>query len=1553
MKNKQIKRCLLFLMTAAAALGIPAVCPAPVLKAKAAASETIQEPSDRKIDFNKGWKFFLDVNENLAAESRNYDDSSWEDVSIPHDFSITQDFSNNNEAESGFLPGGTGWYRKSAIFPQSYENKSVILNFDGVYNNAYVYVNGKKLGEHHYGYTNFAFDISDALICDGSTENVIAVKAVHEFPSSRWYSGSGIYRDVTLIITNPVHVSLNGTYVTTPNLQKEQGKDVTVHVETSVQNDSSTTADTTVRTTIQNAEGTIVSKEAAEDNISVDSGKTFDLTQNVAVNNPSLWSCDSPNLYYVKTEILSGGKITDTCITEFGFRYFNFDADTGFSLNGQNMKLKGVCIHHDQGALGAAAYKDAIYRQVKILKDMGCNAIRTSHNAHCKLLLEACNEFGILVMDEVFDGWSYTKNGNSGDFARYFNQTLGIDNAVSGGSPDKTWVQFVLQSLINRDKNDPCVVMWSIGNELPTVCNIDTTNPSVVKEFTDNASDMIRWIQEIDSSKPITCGDNEANFSSTSDFRTKIDELITDANGVAGLNYSPNNYVYNHMLHPSWPLVATETASCNNSRGIYYTTGQSRQTGNYQCTAYDTEAVSWGQTARQAWLPIISNDFISGTFVWTGFDYIGEPTPWNKTNSGSESGDEQPVPNSSYFGIIDTAGFPKDSYYFYTSQWREDQTTLHIVPGCWNKDDLLMDANENVKVDIYSNAYKIELLLNGKVIGTAVRNSVLTNAGYEYGMYNSVSKNPDKCSANNSIETDPWNNLAAQFYVKYESGTLSAKAYDKNNREITRTIGIKQATTNSDNGSCLLLTPETSKIQADGYSLSYIDVDVLDANGEFASQADCNIRFSLTGNGEIVGVDNGNPSTIHKFQHESVLPDKKSANINAFSGKALVIVRSTDKSGGFVLRAESDGMTAQTAEINTDGKIPGDIYIKNYDLKTYYTVDLGTKPDFQLNTDLIMSDNTKFSTSVEWNAIPEEAYEYPGNYQINGFINNGTDQIPVTASLYVKPVIAAVKCYSKASVSGVIPALPDTVSGILPNGRLYGNYPVTWNAVSASDFSKAGNIVTVNGLAKISEDQSMPAKITIRVAESVKSEPKNIAADYKSLTETCYPTSDNLYSITDKNTLFEVAAKDPDNRWTNWLSAKLNSSPTIIFKWDEVHTLSQVNLYFFANEVVETPQNVSFYFSENGVDYHEVENIKESNITSDASGDNKVTYTFPAEINASSLKITFKPKETQYVGLIECEIYDSGITYQKNNTALLSALSVNKTAVAGFDPNNCSSEGYTVSIDTNFSNAVIEAEAKDNASVTIVPVNDSGTVNILVQSEDESVINIYKLNLVSNEDEIIKQLEAEAAKTLSDANNKKETDYTPESWQIFKTALNALQEAITNKTSAEIKARLEELKRAMQNLKPKESENYPRANTFYNTKKERYKITSSSPNGGTVTFIKPLKKTNTKFTVGSVVMIHNLPYKITKIEKNAFKNNKRLSKITLGNNITNIGSSAFFGDKKLKLIIIKTSKLKTVGKSAFKGISPKAVIKVRKSKYKKYRKLLKNKGQRTSVKLLF
>ena len=1072
------------------------------------------------------------------------------------------------------------------------------------------------------------------------------------------------------------------------------------------------------------------------------------------------------------------------------------------------------------------------------------------------------------------------------------------------------------------------------------------------------AKNMKSYIEAIDKTRPITVGDNNPyglRYNTYGDFRNKVTAVLANkGEGLAGANYSMAAMSGIHSAHPDWKIIATETASPSNSRGIYTTLSQYGKSGDYQCTAYDTNAVSWGNTARESWWYTIKDDFVSGEFIWTGFDYIGEPTPWNGTGKGSVSGDKLAVPNSSYFGVIDTAGFEKDSFYFYTSQWREDKQTLHIVPQSWNKKDLSISGG-NVPVYVYSNAAKVELYLNGKLIGTSTRNPIKTAAGHEWATYSNESNDEEQCVAVN--ESPEWKAQAIQFKVKYAEGTLSAKAYDEDGKEITDTLGSQSVTTNSDAGSKLSVKAEKSEITADGSSLSYIAVDVNDKDGRFVSSADNSIRFTLTGNGTIVGVDNGNPSTVNKFQQKSVLTSSKTAKIKAFSGKALVIVRSTKDAGGFALKAESAGLTGETVFVNTVGEKNGEVFLKDYTIKPEYTVMMGTKPKLETTVTGTMSDGSKQEGTIAWK-LTEDMYNHPGEYVLDGTMKFGKEEVAVSANLHVKPIIVAVQNYTRATVKGLVPTLPSTLAGILPDGTSYGAYPVTWDSIKESDLENVGDIVKVKGKVDV-EGKEMTATATIRVAEDEVKEEVNIAPKYKTLKESCGEPADNLFSIVDgvNNVL-----NKPDMRWTNWHDHLLNSSPTITFTWDEVYELASINAWFFGDANVGAPESVTIAVSKDGENFKEVEFTHD-----DYQVNQKSELVFNEVQKAKALRFTMKQVGTGYVGLTELEILTSAKGYTSNKTAELEGLKVDGTAVEGFAADKYE---YTVVVD-KVDQAVVDATAKDNASVMVVPFNKENVVKIIVTSEDSKTTNTYKIKLIAKDQIADKAFMEKVEGEIKQAEALKKDDYTDSSYAEYEKALKEVKAVIAKEivTKDEVNAALEKLQTARGNLvkvtKPapdtnknpeKPSANKPETGVpsvgmLIKYKKAIYKVREVNATGGTVMLVKRNSK-KAKFVIPATIKSGNYTFKVTSIANKAFKGDKKLKKVVIGKNVQVIGKRAFEKAKNLRSITIKSVSLKKVGRSAFKGIHAKAKIKVPAKKMKAYKRLLKKKGQKSSVKII-
>ena len=1299
---KQRRRMVALVLTLAIVLGCMALPAAAAPTGTVTGSpETIQVSTgvgtERENNFNEGWKFHLgDI---ASASTPGFNDSGWDSVTLPHDFSISQPFTTSGEAESGFLPGGTGWYRKTFTMPASAAGKTVLLQFDGVYSDAYVYVNGTFVGENHYGYTPFAFDISDHLTCDGVTDNVIAVKAVNNVPSSRWYSGSGIYRDVTLVVTDPVHVDYQGTYVTTPDIEDNIG---TVQVETDVVNDSGSSVQVTVKNTVVGTNAT------ATTTVTVPAGQTVIATASPVVSSPKLWSVEDPNLYTVRTELSVNGQVVDTVETTFGFRYFSFDS-TGFHLNGKDVKLNGVCLHHDQGALGSAAYYDAMYRQLSIMKDMGVNAIRTSHNPADEDFIDICNKLGLLVIEELFDGWVDPKNGNSYDFSRYFE--AGAANGPYGTDDTMTWAEVAAKAVVKRDRSDPSVILWSLGNEVQ-----EGTYWKNVDRYAAIAQNLIDWIKEVDDTRPTTSGDNNRGGDSR---LVAVLDTIRKNGGVVGFNYANSaSQLYNlAQNYGGGVIIASETSSATNSRGIYSSQANNvNADGEYHLTSYDTSAVSWGITAHDSIYNTYQYDCVAGEFVWTGFDYIGEPTPWNGTGSGSVTY-KGAIPNSSYFGIVETTGFPKDTYYLYRSQWNKDSTTLHLVTA-WDEGNMMSTYDGKTPVWIYSNAPKVELYRNGTLIGTATREDHTSAAGHTYYTYSTTSNNNSICTTSTGSGAD---GLYAVFNVAYESGTISAKAYDSDGNEITKTVGNSSVSTPG-TVSKLQVSVDKTAIDADGSSLAYITVDVTDANGNLNTTAINKIQFNLTGNGVILGVDNGDQATTAKYQQSSVLTSVTTANIDAYAGKALVIVRSTKDAGSFTVTVESNGLTGGSVTVTT--KPVGEetqTGLTSYTLVRDYSVMAGNQPVLQTSATGTLANNQTVNGTITWDSIGEN-YKTPGDYTVNGkltFADYGT--FDVTCRVHVIDDVVAMRNISTAAMENTVPTLPTTVRGVLADGTLAGEFQVTWDSVSATQFQTVGEIVTVKGTATVLGDYTLPVTATVRVAEAVNTASTNVAgaATVSQDIPTQYQ-SDNLASV---NNGYKDFADNTSQRWTNWNNRTRSETATLTFTWATAQMLSGVNLYYYYDSCCAYPEKLEFKYSLNGIDYQTIEATAE--LEDSAKLGDLYSYTFEKPINPVALQMVFTQQGgtsgTHCVGVIEAEIMTYAASFTYNSSADLSGIKVNGTALSGFSAD-------TLSYDAELpKDAVITASSDSNAGITVLPVYND-VVRILTVSEDGQHEATYELN---------------------------------------------------------------------------------------------------------------------------------------------------------------------------------------------------------------------------------
>ena len=772
-------------------------------------------------NFDADWRFYL--NKTGDTTQPTIPSTSWRTVQLPHDWSIELPFDKDALAtnQGGALPGGIGWYSKQFSLPLSAKEKQVFVEFDGVYRNSEVWINGHWLGKRPNGYISFRYDLTPHLNF-GKDSNIILVKADNsQQPNSRWYSGSGIYRHVRLVATQKLSFAYNGIFIST---KKVDSKTATLNVQANVLN-LFQQKDVQLRSLVYDASG----KQVATSKIPVQlSGSS--ISQSITITRPRLWYPAAPQLYTVKVQLWSNKKLVDQQTTQTGIRTFAFDSSKGFFLNGKPMKILGVCMHHDLGALGAAVNRAAINRQLKILKEMGCNAIRTAHNPPAPEFLDACDSMGFLVMDEAFDMWR--KKKNKYDYYSDFPE----------------WHQRDLEDQIIRDRNHPSIILWSIGNEIRE--QFDSTGITIARE-------LVGIVKKLETTRPVTCALSEADPAKNFIYQSGALDVI-------GLNYHPEKWDSFPIKYPGQKLILSETGSTLASRGHYdmpsdsirYWPANGKQkfveNGNpdYTVSAYDNVAAYWGSTHEQTWRLVKKYPFISGLFVWSGFDFLGEPVPY-------------PWPaRSSYYGIIDLAGFPKDAYYMYQSEWTT-KPVLHLFPH-WN-----WPAGKLVDVwAYYNNADEVEFFLNGKSLGK-------------------------KSKAADSFHV--------MWRVPFEPGTLKVVSRKNGKPVLEKTI------TTAGPAYKIELTADRKIIQADGNDLCYISARITDKAGNLVPDAATKISFSIIGPATIIAVDNGNPAGLEPL---------KASSISAYKGMALGIVQSSKLKGSVVIKAIAPGLQERNLTIS-------------------------------------------------------------------------------------------------------------------------------------------------------------------------------------------------------------------------------------------------------------------------------------------------------------------------------------------------------------------------------------------------------------------------------------------------------------------------------------------------------------------------------------------------------------------------------------------------------------------------------------------------------------
>ena len=757
-----------------------------------------------------GWKFHkvsdtADLSYTSTAEAApGFDDSAWQSVTVPHDWSIYNNFNADSPAtyEGGYLDGGDAWYRCKFTIADAMLSDQTLLYFDGVYMEATVYLNGRLVGRNYHGYNPFWLDISNVLV---EGENVLAVFVRNRQPSSRWYSGSGIYRPVYLLTMEGAGKWVTDVAVTSPDLESQHTGSVATHIAFTIHNTDTATSGTAK--VIIYKDGVQIVQSSKD--VTIGEGETACSTD-LSVTAPALWDVGQPNLYEAEITITgSFGSYTAPRVV-YGYRWTKWDVDTGFWLNGKNIKLKGVCMHHDLGCIGTEANQSAMERQIDSMVQMGANAIRLTHNPGSTMFLDLCMRKGVLVIEELFDHWTVAKSKY--DFARFYTDHY----------------KEVVRDTLLRDRNDPAIIMWSLGNE------INSTAKYTAEQVRPIVTALIAEVKQYDTTRPVTMGEDSPNMDAA-----KVCMELLD---VCGINYNSNNLSVPHDMGK--PSYGSETTSALASRGIY-----ARDDTGYQCSSLDDDKVNWGSYAAIALQTHMDNPYSGGMFVWTGWDYIGEPTPFNKYPA-----------KSSYFGIVDLAGFPKDIYYMYQSRWTS-KPMIHIFPR--NLDSV--EDGKTQRIAVYSNCPTVELFVNGVSIGKQTQAQIAEK--YQF-----------------------------RWWPTFHPGTVTAKGYDADGA----VVATDEVKTSDGIPARLALTAYKTTVDVTTDDLVFVTCEVQDKDGVPVPTASSAVTFTCTG-GTVLGTDNGNAACV-----EPMRTNTKSA----FSGKVLCVCRHDGHAGALIVTATASGLSA-------------------------------------------------------------------------------------------------------------------------------------------------------------------------------------------------------------------------------------------------------------------------------------------------------------------------------------------------------------------------------------------------------------------------------------------------------------------------------------------------------------------------------------------------------------------------------------------------------------------------------------------------------------------
>jgi len=1153
----------------------------------------------RTSSFNDGWTFQLvnaadivdPTGEFEAAPATDYDDSAWRTLDLPHDWSIELDPTpEGTTADGGYYQGGLGWYRKTFTLPPDLADKDLSLEFDGVYMDSLVYVNGELAARHPYGYTGFAVDLTDKVHTDGRTANVIAVRVQNKLPSSRWYSGSGIYRNTHLVVTDPVHVARWGTYVTTPGLAETVGDGYAeVRAEVEVANESGSPADVTVVTTVLDDDGASVGSAQAE--LAVEESGTA--TTEIRVDDPHLWSIEDPSLYRLRTEIVRDGETVDTTVTRFGIRYVDVDPRTGFSLNGEHTKIRGVDLHHDLGALGAAVHADAVERQLRVMQSMGVNALRTAHNPPAPEVVELCDRLGIVVMVEAFDSWRTGKRPF--DYGRFFDE----------------WGVRDIQEMVSAHRNSPSVVMWSIGNEIPDSGDLTVGLPI--------AHQLIEAVEERDATRPITIGSDR--YRTVPGDGSAPDEIARLLDGV-GLNY--NTALSVDALHEKYPdtfFYESESSSATSARGIYQdphllNTGEDYTPGRRLTSSYDNNNASWTMSGEYGLKKDRDREFFMGQFLWTGIDYLGEPTPY----------DVFPV-KGGFWGAVDTALFPKDMYYLFQSQWT-DEPMVHLLPMNWTDHE----PGEEVEVWAYANVEEVELFLNGESLGVRTFDTKTTSFGTEY-LETTEPTGDDKNFPSGSY-TSPngsTGKLHLTWTVPFAPGTLEAVAR-RDGVEVARdrvlTAGSPESVT---------ATPESKVVVGDGRSLAFIELSVVDADGVLVPGADDLLTVDVAG-GTLVGLDNGRQESTENY---------KGTSFSGFNGKALAIVEAPEGPGEITVTVSAPGLEPVTTTVFAvepgdvpDGDAgPGETTMLAID-PVRVRSEVGAEVELPGTVDVVLTDGSVEAREVTWDAGGIAAADRSGVHTVAGVVAGphpaGEECCRAAEAAVTVYALDRIEPVSTATTAGIAPALPGEVRLVHDDG-VDDVVPVVWDAVELAQYAEPGTLIVEGTI----DGRSERASATVEVVAPGPQE--NIALG----TSSASPSADASFS--------GAAATVPegmlDGSTSTWWSSMYAKAATALLPeisaahaevwvsvdWPSAQTVSgtvRAGFVVDAHRHLPAELTVSYW---DGRGHAPVENLE----VAWGSGDAPTTITFDA-VTTTSLRLDMTSAapwtDTGFLGISELEV---------------------------------------------------------------------------------------------------------------------------------------------------------------------------------------------------------------------------------------------------------------------------------------------------------------------------